>query len=211
MFIMIIIIVSIFISAGLYVLCELFNKPVLKYVFKPLTTILVIFLALLQAGGDYDLYCILIITGLLFSLIGDIYLMLPSDSFVNGLASFLIAHIFFIVSFDLGFGPYLDILYLIPAVIYAIIFLWKILPKTGKLSIPVFIYAVVLLVFLWQATGRFYYLADSSAFYTFIGAILFVISDSILGYSRFIKNSQMSFLFIHITYWGALIFFALSV
>jgi len=48
-------------------------------------------------------------------------------------------------------------------------------------------------------------------FYVFIGAILFVISDSILAYARFIKSFKLSSLLIHTTYWGAQIFIALSI
>jgi uncharacterized membrane protein YhhN len=208
---MIIIITCVIICAGLYIVFDIMNKQVLKYIFKPATTLLVITLVLVKTNGNYELYSIFIITGLIFSLIGDIYLMLPDDKFFKGLVSFFVAHIFFVISFVIGFGPYFDILLLIPAIVYAIVFLIKILPKTGELKIPVLLYSGMLVLFLWQATGRFYYLADSSALFTFTGAIMFVISDSILGYSKFIKKSHLSTLLIHVTYWGALTFFALSV
>jgi len=183
----------------------------LKYIFKPLTTILVIAIAGFQQYESQNLYGYLIIAGLVFSLLGDIFLMLPKDKFVQGLASFLIAHIFYIVAFSSGFGPFLEIGYLIPAVIYASVFLWILLPKTGKMKIPVLIYALVLMVFLWQALGRFYYLGNQASLYIIIGAVLFVISDTILAYSRFIKNYSTSAALIHTTYWGAQVFIALSI
>ncbi|NQU35239.1 MAG: lysoplasmalogenase [Bacteroidetes bacterium] len=203
--------IAIIISGSLYTWASYSNLYLLKYITKPITTILVIILAFFQEPDVYDLYKALIIAGLFFSLIGDIFLMLKSDKFVQGLVSFLIAHIFFIIAFSSGFGPYLEISYLIPAAIYTIIFLWILLPKTGKLMIPVTVYALVLLVFLWQATGRFYYLAGSSALLSFLGAILFVTSDSILGYTRFVKKSIASTFLIHVTYWGALLLIALSI
>ena len=61
------------------------------FIFKPLTTALIILLALLAplpANADYKW---LILAGLLFSLAGDIFLMLPRDRFIAGLISFLIA------------------------------------------------------------------------------------------------------------------------
>ena len=183
----------------------------LKYIFKPLTTILVIAIAGFQQYESQNLYGYLIIAGLVFSLLGDIFLMLPKDKFVQGLASFLIAHIFYIVAFSSGFGPFLEIGYLIPAVIYTSVFLWILLPKTGKMKIPVLIYALVLMVFLWQALGRFYYLGNQASLYIIIGAVLFVISDTILAYSRFIKNYSTSAALIHTTYWGAQVFIALSI
>ncbi len=205
-----IVIISALLTASLYIYTDYINSK-LKYLFKPLTTILVILIAVVLQYQNQNLYGYLIIAGLIFSLIGDVFLMLPQDKFVQGLASFLIAHLFFIVAFSSGFGPYLEFGYLLPALIYASVFLWILLPKTGKMKIPVFVYALILMIFLWQASGRYYYLGTSSAFFTFVGAILFVVSDSILAYARFIKSHKISAALIHITYWGALIFIAMSV
>lgn len=199
------------ISSSSFVLVDYFKIQKLRYLTKPLTTILVIILAFLQPSGILETYKYLIIAGLAFSLIGDIFLMLPSDKFVQGLASFLIAHIFFIAAFILDFGPYFDWMLLIPAAIITIPFLWFLLPKTGKMKIPVFVYSLMLMIFLWQATGRFYYLAEPTAFYTLIGALLFIISDSVLAYTRFVKELKISNSLIHFTYWGALVFLALSI
>ncbi len=205
------IIVIIIISAGIYIWGDFFKKPSLKYIFKPLTTILIIVLALSQQVNVEETYKYLIVVALLFSLAGDIFLMLPSDKFIQGLASFLIAHVFYIMAFTSGFGPYLEWPYLIPAAIYAVLFLWVLLPKTGKLKVPVLIYSLVLLVFLWQAIGRFFYLADNSSLYILIGSILFVASDSVLAYVRFVKSYKFSEAFILSTYWAAQIFLALSI
>jgi len=204
-------IIAILVSAGLYVYFDFQKNQLLKYITKPLTTILIIVVAFLQQANDYDLYSCLIITGLIFSLFGDIFLMLPNDKFIQGLIAFLVAHIFYIVAFSLGFGPYLEIGYLIPAAIYTITFLWILLPKAGEMKIPVIVYALILMTFLWQATGRYYYIGNSSALFTFAGAILFVISDSILAYARFVKRFNLSQLLVHATYWGAQLLIALSI
>lgn len=205
------IIVGIAISACLYIWFDYRNNIQLKYLFKPLATILIIGLAVIQEPGDYSQYKILIISGLVFSLIGDIFLMLPSDKFIQGLASFFVAHILYIAAFSSGSGPFFDLLLVIPAIVYSIIFLLILLPKTGKLAVPVILYSAVLLVFLWQATGRYYYLPITSTTYVLLGAILFVISDSILGYTKFIKKGKLSSFLIHSTYWSAQTFLALSI
>ncbi len=204
-------IVIILFTAGIYVLGDFLKKPRLKYVFKPLTTILIIVLALLQQPEVSETYKYLIVTALVFSLVGDIFLLLPTDKFVQGLASFLVAHIFYIIAFTQGFGPYFEWPYLIPAIIYAVLFLLVLLPKTGKLKLPVLIYSLALLIFIWQASGRFYYLADNSSTYILLGSFLFVISDSILGYSRFVKSYKFSQALILSTYWGAQVFLAISI
>ncbi len=194
------------ISAGLYIYTDFLNNN-LKYLFKPLTTILVISIAIILQFESESMYGYLIIAGLVFSLFDDVFLMLPKDKFVQGLASFLIAHLFYIVAFSSGLGPYLEIGYLIPPAIYAFVFLWILLPKTGKMKIPVMIYALVLMVFLWQALGRFYYLGNQASLFIIIGAILFVVSDTILAYARFVKNFNLSPTLIHVTYWGGASFY----
>ena len=203
-------IISIVISAGLYIYTDFLNNN-LKYLFKPLTTILVISIAILLQYESESMYGYIIIAGLVFSLFGDVFLMLPKDKFVQGLASLLVAHILYIIAFSSGFGPFLEFGYLIPAIIYASVFLWILIPKTGEMKIPVMVYALVLMVFLWQALGRFYYLGNLASLYIIIGAILFVISDTILAYARFVKNFNISSTLIHVTYWGAQVTIALSI
>lgn len=203
---------AIFLSAIIYIVGDFQKSTTLKYIFKPLTTILIIVLAFFQQSEVSETYKYLIIIGLFLSLFGDVFLMLPSDKFVQGLASFLVAHIFYIWAFTLGFGPYFEFSFLIPVAIYAIIFLWIILPKTANLKLPVFIYALMLLVFMWQATGRFFYLAETTALFTILGAVLFVISDSVLAFDRFlVKKYKFSQTLILATYWGAQVLLALSI
>lgn len=203
--------IAIFLSAMIYLVGDFRKKAIIKYIFKPLTTILIISLAVFQLPEVSETYKYLIIIGLTLSLFGDVFLMLPSDKFIHGLASFLVAHIFFIWAFTLGFGPYFEFSLLIPAAIYTVVFLWVLLPKTGKMKLPVLIYALMLMVFMWQASGRFFYLAETTAFYTFIGAILFIISDSVLAFDRFVRTYKFSQTLILLTYWGAQTLLALSI
>lgn len=204
-------IISIIVSALAYIIAEYKNASAIKYVFKPLTTLLVIFIAFNQMSNLDDNYAYLIIAGLLFSLVGDVFLMYPRDKFVYGLGSFLIAHIIFIIAISDGFHSVNEILILLPAAVYTLILLKIILPKTGEMKWPVIIYALVLMIFLWQASVEYYYSAEVSVFYAFLGALLFVISDSLLAYTKFVKNKVYSIAAIHITYWMALVYIALSI
>ncbi len=198
-------------SGGLYLAGHYLEKPVLKYIFKPFTTLLIIFFAFLQLPEVSVQYKVFILIGLILSLSGDIFLLWPEKSFVAGLAAFLLAHLLFILAMTNDFGPYLDWEYLIPIALYMIVFLWIILPKSGKLVVPVGIYSLVLMLFFWQAAGRAVYLSGNSAMDALLGAGLFVVSDSLLAYNKFVKFSKWAELFILITYWAALYFIALSV
>ncbi len=183
----------------------------MAYIFKPLTTVLIIVFALLRNPGVSDTYTMLIIVGLLFSLAGDVFLMLPSDRFLAGLGSFLLAHICYILAFASDFGPYTGWVFLIPITGYAFIFLRTLLPYTCNLKIPVIVYSLILGIFLWQAMGRAWYLGDHSPLWALAGSILFVASDSILAYVYFLKSFKWSQVFILTTYWMAQLFIVMSI
>ena len=201
----------IILSGLLHISGEYLKVSSLKYVFKPVTTALIILLTFQLKTGNFTVYKMLIISGLVFSLIGDVFLMLPKDRFVAGLVSFLIAHLLFIGAMVSGFGPFFAWLPFIPIAIYMLIFLWIVLPKTGKMTIPVLVYALVIMIFLWQAAGRAWVLAGISSTYAFLGAMLFVISDSILAYNKFVKTFKLAEFFIMLSYWSALVLLALSI
>lgn len=198
-------------SGGLYLAGHYLHKPVIKYIFKPFTTILILFFALMQLPDVSVSYKNYILIGLVFSLAGDIFLLWPDKRFIHGLVAFLVAHILFILAMASDFGPYYNWQYLFPIALYMVVFLWIILPKSGKFVIPVIIYSMVIMLFFWQAAGRAIYLAEDSSMYALFGATLFVASDSILAYNKFVKNFKWAEFFIIITYWAALYFIALSV
>src|SRR5512143_3607936 len=81
------------------------RRPWLIYLFKPLTTILILAIALLPGTFITDPYARLIGLGLLFSLAGDIWLVLPADRFLYGLVSFLLAHLCYIAAFVTAAPP----------------------------------------------------------------------------------------------------------
>ncbi|WP_374712572.1 lysoplasmalogenase [Symbiobacterium terraclitae] len=73
------------------------NRP-LRYLFKPGTMVLIIALAA-TALPDAGVSGGLVLAGLLFSLAGDIFLVLPKGRFLAGLVSFFAAHVLYIAAF----------------------------------------------------------------------------------------------------------------
>ncbi|PJA52007.1 MAG: lysoplasmalogenase, partial [Candidatus Marinimicrobia bacterium CG_4_9_14_3_um_filter_48_9] len=67
----------------------------------------------------FSAYSVLIMAGLIFSLGGDIALMLPHDRFVMGLGSFLIAQIIYTFAFISRVAEF-SILLLLPLIAYGI-------------------------------------------------------------------------------------------
>ncbi len=189
---------------GLYV-----KSASLKMIFKPLTTVLIIVSAFRQNGPES--YQFLLVTGLVFSLAGDIFLMLPRERFIAGLVSFLVAHLFFIAAFVIPDGPFLNWIYLTPIFVYFVLFLNILWKHTAKMSVPVGIYSFVLLLFLWQAAGRYGFFHSDTALFGLWGALLFVLSDSLLAYNKFVKPLKWAPGVLMILYWTALYFLILSI
>lgn len=155
------------------------------YLFKPLSTMLVIAIVFPAARQPDDTYARLVAVGLLFSLGGDVFLMLPRDRFVAGLASFLVAHLFYIGAFtrDGGFSRHSSTA--LPLVALGAILLSLLWPFLGPLRLPVVAYMLVILVMAWQALERSRLDAHDGAWWAAVGAVLFVASDATLGLVRF--------------------------
>ena len=181
------------------------------YVFKPLTMLFVLSLALQSSASTSSLYAWLIVAGLLFSLAGDVLLMLPSDRFAAGLASFLVAHLFYISAFaaDAGFGS--APLALLPFVLGCAALYPLLRPNLGRLEIPVLLYMLVISVMGWQAVARWLAVGQLGALLACGGAVLFVISDAALALDRFHRRLPAAPLLKRSTYFGGQWLIALSI
>ena len=172
-------------SASLHIRAEYYGPRYHVYLFKPLTMVFILLMAVQARQPGASFYKVAIIAGLVCSLAGDVFLMLPSDRFVAGLVSFLIAHLFYIAAVTSGTGFGFSWRLLIPCVIYGLSMFSILAPYLGKMKLPVLVYMVVILVMAWQAWERWRQTGQSGALLAFLGAVLFVISDSALAVNRF--------------------------
>lgn len=203
--------ISALISTVLVIWGEYFGPQFQVYIFKPLTMVFIIAIALLVREPKTYFYKYAIIGGLIFSLCGDIFLMLPSDQFIAGLISFMIAHIIYIIAFMQGRTRQYKLILLIPFVISGIIIFSLLSAHLGNLKIPVLVYIVVILIMGWQATDRWRFYRDQAALIAFVGAMLFILSDAILALNRFREAFELSRLLTLSTYFTAQWFFACSI
>jgi uncharacterized membrane protein YhhN len=175
----------------------------LVYVFKPLKTTLILGLAASSQIATAR-YKRAILTGLLFSLGGDVFLMLPEDQFMAGLICFLLAHICYLLAFtsDARFAKRV-----LPFAVIGIIaagvlgFLWPALP--AALRIPVVVYVILLASMAAQACARWMVVMRHSAAYAAIGGVLFVISDATLAINRFRFPFAAASAWVLFTYYAA--------
>ena len=80
-------------SAALHIRAEHYGPRYHVYLFKPLTMAFILLMAVRAGWPDLSRYKVAILAGLVCSLAGDVFLMLPSDRFIAGLVSFLLAHL----------------------------------------------------------------------------------------------------------------------
>lgn len=155
------------------------------YVFKPLTTALVVLVALQAKHATAPVYRPLIVAGLVCSLAGDVFLMLPRERFVAGLVSFLFAHLCYVAAFASDGGARPGAWVAAPLVLYGALMLRLLWPSLGALRMPVVVYVAAILLMAWLAAGRWMALGGVGGASAFAGALLFVASDSALAWNRF--------------------------
>jgi alkylglycerol monooxygenase len=148
---------------------------------------------------------VLLLGAIVFSLGGDVFLMLPSDYFIPGLASFLVAHIFYIVLFKQDsrwFASRFALLGVLAVggLMYAI--LWRQLPDAA-LKIAVACYVTVIGVMVAQAIGRATQLQHSGATWVALAAAVFMLSDTLIAINKFLLPIPLADLWILATYYTA--------
>lgn len=182
----------------------------LQLLFKPLTLIIIISIVIVAPTVDVK-YKSLILTGLVFSLLSDFFLIYLEKHFVKGLVAFLVGHIFYIFAFYNAGGFHCTEWIYIPIGLIAILYLIAILPYTKNNSIPVIIYVLIISVMGWMAIERVFSIPSKGTLYAAIGATLFMISDSVLALNKFRKQFRSAEAIILSTYFLAQWLIALSV
>ena len=181
-----------------------------EYVCKPATlAALVVAAATLDPAGGADARRGWFVAALVFSLLGDVLLMLPRDRFVAGLVTFLVAHLLYIGAFTLS-GVRATGWIVLPLAAYGVVLLRILLPHVGRgLKAPVTVYAVVLLAMAWAAAERGAAGMPGGRLAA-AGAVLFVASDSALAIDRFARQFRGADAVVLGTYYAAQTLIALS-
>mgnify|MGYP001824353662 CR=1 FL=1 len=179
------------------------------FVFKPLTTVLLMGVA--GAGGAIQTsYGSWVGLAMVFALLGDIFLMLPKDRFLQGLLSFLVAHLILIFAFTLEWSGMTWGLFLAVSVtalgMYAVL-----APHVGRMRVPVAVYITVIGAMVWTGCERWLATGSVSGALAGTGAMLFMFSDSVLGLNRFRARFRSADLIVLSSYWLSLWLMVLSV
>ncbi|HEV7379030.1 MAG TPA: lysoplasmalogenase [Dyadobacter sp.] len=188
---------------------DLAEMPALVYLFKPLIVLSLILYSFRENKLNSQQQRWLV-TGLVCALAGDVFLMIRSvDFFIPGLASFLLMQICYIIVFRkqitvsifstraLATGlPFL----VCACSLYLILF--NKLPDS-IMQIAVAIYALSIAVMAWLAVLRKPFGSSKSYVYVFVGAVLFMISDSCIAIDKFLFDIPFRTVWIMGTYAAA--------
>jgi uncharacterized membrane protein YhhN len=175
-----------------------------------LTILIVYFLVDVLKSEQRNSFYYLILSGLFFSLIGDVLLIFQEESsmyFMLGLGSFLTAHILFIAAFTKTYLVNHEIKFLqkygwamLLVVAYGWFFFNAIKDFLGSMIGPVMVYTMVISLMLLIALNRFRKVSTASFLWIAAGAFFFVASDSLLAWNKFVRELDHSHLLIMLTY-----------
>ncbi|TVZ08959.1 putative membrane protein YhhN [Cellulophaga sp. RHA_52] len=195
--------VAILISAFAAIYSQYVKNLELYNYLKPLTTILIIAVVVVFGKRKPKKYFITVLTALLFCLLGDT-LLLNNNYFIYGLASFLVAHILFAYSFISLNGINLNIRPLVVLLTTGIAYYSFIYKGLGELVIVVGVYILFILFMCWQGINLYIKHKGGVFLAIAIAVSLFLISDAILAYNKFVQAFNYSGVLILLTYWLAI-------
>jgi uncharacterized membrane protein YhhN len=151
------------------------------------------------------------LTALFFSWMGDIFLMLYDPKglyFIIGLVCFLTTHIFYIIYFLRIRSAAVSLLkkqFLLAllVLVYGIALVWVLFPHLGQMVLPVVVYATVICTML-LCSLHVYNKVNKPANDMFVfGALMFVLSDSLLAINKFLEPLPYAGISIMLTYCAA--------
>ncbi|CAN5293955.1 lysoplasmalogenase [soil metagenome] len=154
---------------------------------------------------------VLFVFALLFCWAGDILLIFQSSAelfFIFGLVAFLIGHSLYMISYnqfrwsntknELLWTQKIRMSF--PIILAGTGLITVLFPALGSLKIPVLVYALVLVAMVMTALFRYGRTSPESFWKVFIGAVLFMTSDSLLAINKFHTALPYAGLLIMLTY-----------
>ncbi len=170
-----------------------------EQVAKPLVMVALAWLAFTMGAADHDVGRFLLVA-LGFSLVGDIFLLgKGAVDFSGGLASFLVAHIAFVLAFlTLGVQPWWALLGLLTAVPLGLTAGRRIVQAAAHeggaaLGGAVTAYLVVVVAMVVAASG-------TARPLVILGALTFLLSDTVLALDRFVGPRSNARMLVIVTY-----------
>ncbi len=187
--------------AGLAIWTKYFS-PKLFQIAKPLPLLLLIIYSLVSSQHYF------LVLALAFSFLGDILLLKKEKYFIEGLISFLLAHLFFIALFiEHKSNP--NVFVGIIVIVIGLFYFGYLKKYLGKFLFPVLLYLTVITLMVIFAIG----INSGNRSIIGVGAGLFFISDGVLAFNKFVKKFKLADAIVLLTYYLAqlLLIYGISV
>jgi len=193
-----------------HILADASGRRIPTGVLKPLPVALGLLWATLCGPAVSEPYRWLVVAGLACSMAGDVFL-LSKERFVPGLASFLVAHLFYTAAFAPDGGLVWWPLLVLGGV--ALLLLRVLWPHLGAFRGPVLGYVAVIATMAWQAVvrGGATGTPQPSGLLAAVGSVIFMSSDATLAYDRFARRFAGAHAVVMVTYYTAQLLIAASV
>lgn len=149
-----------------------------------------------------------LIIALFMSFLGDTFLLFENKKtyFKLGLFSFLISHIFYLLTFLITSNflkdkvPFYIVIFIIPYILYGLFFYKSLFPEIEEVKKEIILYIIVIILMSFFTIPRFYIFPLKNSLPVFIGSILFIISDSFLSLQIFKEKIKKNSILIMLTY-----------
>jgi uncharacterized membrane protein YhhN len=170
-------------------------KP-LEYLAKPSVMVALAVAALAFDTADPRRW--VFVAALAFSMLGDVFLMLPSDRFLFGVGAFFLAHIAYIVGLRMDSSAALSLFAGVLVVgAFAVTvgrhIVLAVRKQAPELATPVSAYVAVISVMVASA------IATKNP-YAAAGAVIFMASDTLIAWNRFVQALPWAPVTIMVTY-----------
>jgi uncharacterized membrane protein YhhN len=185
---------------------------ILNMICKPLIIVTLILSYLVTIPSEDRSRTLLL--ALLFSCAGDTLLMFQDEKgsfFIMGLIAFLVSHVFYIFTYrqhqhnesENGLQGIQKVRLAFPIILSGAGLVFVLYPVLGDLKIPVMVYALVLVVMTLNALLRLGKTTSPSFWMVFTGALLFMVSDSLLAINKFLDPLPFGNIGVMTTYISA--------
>jgi len=196
-----------FLAGIIFILLPAKSPFIIELVLKSLIIPVLMILFLVNINPFLNSLHRLMFAGLFFSWAGDVILEFSvknGNLFVMGLACFLLAHLMYFTVFISTPGKKKLIgnrfWLLLPVIIYGIVLVCFLYNDLGDMQVPVILYAIIILTMLSGAINRIDKVNRKSFWLVLAGAILFLVSDSAIAINKFSYQFKGSGIIIMSTY-----------
>lgn len=190
------------------------SQPLFYCVIKCLPIVSLILFVLLHGINlsEYYRYSRYILTGLIFSCLGDACLVWKQSYFELGIGMFAIAQICYALAF--GWRPFNPYAFTVISVFAGVVYYNVTVNLQGVMYYLAAAYITVIATMAWRAVARVQLFDDLWTWTKLCGcagALAFVVSDTILAFDKFVVPLPYAHPLIMLTYYAAQFGIALSV